>query len=70
MQHLEIVISKRNHCKEDFEFLKVIGRGGFSRVLMARKKDSGQLFAVKAIQKVHLQQEDKAKTTMAEIKIN
>ena len=39
-------------------------------MLMARKKDSGQLFAVKAIQKVHLQQEDKAKTTMAEIKIN
>lgn len=31
-------------CYEDFEPLKVIGRGGFGRVLLVRKKDNRQVF--------------------------
>ena len=34
-----------------FEQLKVIGRGGFSRVVLARKKDTGMLYAMKILQK-------------------
>lgn len=37
--------------KEDFHFLKVIGCGGYSNVVLARKKDSGRLYAIKVIKK-------------------
>ena len=37
--------------EKDFEYLKVIGRGGYSKVVMARKKDSGRLYAIKIMDK-------------------
>lgn len=37
--------------KNDFRFLKVIGCGGYSNVVLARKKDSGRLYAIKIIKK-------------------
>eukprot|EP01123_Difflugia_compressa_P012971 TRINITY_DN577_c0_g1_i1.p1 TRINITY_DN577_c0_g1~~TRINITY_DN577_c0_g1_i1.p1 ORF type:complete len:474 (-),score=112.71 TRINITY_DN577_c0_g1_i1:143-1564(-) len=36
---------------EDFKQLKVIGRGGFGRVLLVQKKDSGQVYAMKVLKK-------------------
>lgn len=39
---------------DDFELLKLIGKGGYSQVFMARKKDSGQLYAIKVMDKKHL----------------
>ena len=39
---------------DDFELLKVIGKGGYSQVVMARKKDSGFLYAIKIMDKKHL----------------
>jgi len=35
----------------DFEFLSLIGKGGFSKVFLARKKDNGRFYAIKKIQK-------------------
>lgn len=35
----------------DFQLLKVIGKGGFSKVFLVRKKDSGLLFAMKVMEK-------------------
>lgn len=32
--------------KDSFTFLKVIGSGGYSNVVLARKKDTGKLFAI------------------------
>lgn len=37
--------------KNDFRFLNVIGCGGYSNVVLARKKDSGRLYAIKIIKK-------------------
>jgi len=37
--------------EEDFQTLKVIGRGGFGRVLLVRKKDSGRVYAMKVLKK-------------------
>ena len=36
---------------EDFEQIRVVGRGGFSRVILARKKDTGRLYAIKILRK-------------------
>lgn len=38
----------------DFELLKIIGKGGYSQVVLARKKDSGFLYAIKIMDKKHL----------------
>jgi len=36
---------------DDFQQLKVIGRGGFGRVLLVRKKDTGKVYAMKILKK-------------------
>ena len=53
---LEVHFSKINNalkkvCYQSFTPLKVIGRGGFSKVFLVRKKDSGLLFAMKVMEK-------------------
>mmetsp|Transcript_33091 Transcript_33091/g.32475 ORF Transcript_33091/g.32475 Transcript_33091/m.32475 type:complete len:126 (+) Transcript_33091:305-682(+) len=37
--------------KQSFDYLKVIGSGGYSNVVLARKKDTGKLYAIKIIKK-------------------
>jgi len=41
----------RQQTVDDFIKLKVIGRGGFGRVLLVRKKDSGKVYAMKILKK-------------------
>lgn len=36
---------------DDFELLKVIGKGSFGKVMMVRKKDDGKIFAMKVLRK-------------------
>jgi serine/threonine protein kinase len=50
----------------DFELIKVIGRGGFSKVLLCRKKDTGRLYAMKVIRKSKLIIENKVKPILSE----
>ena len=35
----------------DFEFIKVIGKGGFATVYMVRKRTTGKLYAMKTVKK-------------------
>ena len=37
--------------KDSFQYLKIIGCGGYSNVVLARKKDTGRLYAIKIIKK-------------------
>jgi len=36
---------------EDFELMKVIGKGSFGKVMQVRKKDDGEIFAMKVLRK-------------------
>ena len=66
--HTEFTAKQRTREieSEDFEQIKVIGRGGFSRVVLARKKDSGRLYAVKIMKKSRIIKESKLKPILSE----
>jgi serine/threonine protein kinase len=51
--------SKSNQISiDDFEKIKIIGKGGFAeKVYLARKKDNGQLFAIKTMCKKFILEE-------------
>lgn len=59
-----------NISKEDFEYLKVIGRGGYSKVVLARKKDSGRLYAIKIMKKADVFSRTKRTIFKSEVQIN
>ena len=52
-----------------FRFLKVIGKGGHSIVLKARKLDTGLLYAIKVLSKSDLVQENKTAQAFTELSI-
>lgn len=45
--------------KHSFTPVKVIGKGGYSRVLMVRAKTSGNIFAMKTISKSFIEEKGK-----------
>jgi protein-serine/threonine kinase len=49
-----------------FNPIKIVGKGGFSRVLQARKKDTGNLYAIKIMSKDFILSEDKAAQILME----
>jgi len=50
----------------DFDYLKIIGKGSFGKVLLARHKESGEYFAVKVLQKKMIMKKKEQKHIMAE----
>lgn len=52
-----------------FQPISLIGKGGFSEVFLCRKRDNGQLYAVKVMKKSYIQQEKKVKNILSECKI-
>ena len=63
--NIEIIPNKTAQvCANDFQLLKVIGRGGFSKVFLVRKKDSGLLFAMKVMEKSFVMTDGKFKQVM------
>ncbi|GAB6029101.1 hypothetical protein CHUAL_004884 [Chamberlinius hualienensis] len=50
----------------DFEFLKVIGKGSFGKVLLAKHKSDGKIYAVKVLQKKAILRRNEARHIMSE----
>lgn len=61
--------SKRDITIEDFEKIRVVGRGGFSRVILARKKDTGRLYAIKILRKDQIFSENQIKPILSERRV-
>jgi len=53
-------------CLEDFEILKLIGRGSFGKVLQVRKKDNRKIYAMKVLNKKSIIEKAEVDHTKAE----
>lgn len=51
---------------DDFELLKVIGKGSFGKVMQVRKKDNGRIYALKTLRKAHIASRNEITHTLAE----
>ncbi|KAH7353216.1 kinase-like domain-containing protein [Plectosphaerella cucumerina] len=51
---------------EEFELLKVVGKGSFGKVMQVRKKDTNRIYALKTIRKAHIISRSEVAHTLAE----
>lgn len=51
---------------EDFELLKVVGKGSFGKVMQVQKKDTHRIYALKTIRKAHIISRSEVAHTLAE----
>ncbi|TPX75764.1 hypothetical protein CcCBS67573_g02972 [Chytriomyces confervae] len=51
---------------DDFEILKVLGKGSFGKVVQVRKKDTGRIYAMKILKKSSIVERDEVQHTLAE----
>lgn len=51
---------------DDFDLLKVVGKGSFGKVMQVRKRDTQQIYALKTIRKAHIVSRSEVNHTLAE----
>ncbi|XP_033624570.1 RAC-gamma serine/threonine-protein kinase-like isoform X2 [Asterias rubens] len=59
---------QKRHTKtlQDFEFLKMLGKGTFGKVLLVREKSAGELYAIKILKKEVIVAKDEVAHTLTE----
>jgi serine/threonine kinase 38 len=57
---------KKKMKMDDFEKIKIIGRGAFGEVMIVRKKDSGEIFAMKVMRKIDMIKKNQVQHIRAE----
>ena len=57
---------EKDLCIEDFELLKVLGKGAFGKVMLAQKKDNQKIYAIKVLKKQEIVEQEQLEHTKAE----
>ncbi|KAI5287865.1 hypothetical protein KEM54_005666 [Ascosphaera aggregata] len=57
---------QRSLNMEDFELLKVVGKGSYGKVMQVMKKDTGRIYAMKTLRKAHIISRSEVAHTLAE----
>jgi len=65
----QLIEGKEKVGLEDFEFLKVIGRGSFGKVMQVRKTSNGKIYAMKILKKNAIVARNQVEHTQAERRI-
>jgi len=60
------IVSKAKVTVADFDLLNLIGKGSFGKVMQVRKKDTGQIYAMKVLDKKHILDHNEVQHTLAE----
>lgn len=65
----ECITIKSGMSLENFQFVSVLGRGHFGKVILSRYKNTGEYFAIKALKKGDIIARDEVESLMAEKRI-
>lgn len=59
-ENTETLISRdgKKLTENDFEVIRMLGKGAFGKVILTQKKDDGELYAIKIINKADLIKKD------------
>lgn len=55
--------------KKDFKMISVIGKGSYGKVLLVKKNDTGELYALKVLKKQEILRRNQVEHTMTERRI-
>jgi serum/glucocorticoid-regulated kinase 2 len=51
---------------DSFAMLSVIGKGSYAKVILVRRKETGELFAIKSMKKKYIEKKNQVKRVMME----